>query len=128
MYRLLGLGCIILLSSCATTTNNSNSTPARMDGTPIQAMTARYGQPLTVINHRNGHSIYTYRTVTYKTNVGRNPPVAVANTGNKPVIVTRNPIEGPANQGNLALTCTLTFETDARGIVIAKQATGNGCR
>lgn len=127
--RFIILGCAILLSSCATTTNNYySSTIQTWQGASSQDLVKVWGQPDIKATGPNGYTAYVYKTEGYRANYTSPAPQIGVNfaEGGKPIIVSQPNLSPNINRG-LALLCTTLFTTNSKGIIIESKSQGAGC-
>lgn len=123
------LGLAILLSSCATTTNNYySSTIQTWQGASSQDLIAIWGQPDIKATGPNGYTAYVYKTEGYRANYNANSPQIGVNfaPGGKPIIVSQ-PNLAPNTGRGMSLLCTTLFTANPKGIIVESSAQGAGC-
>ena len=127
--RFIILGFAILLSSCATTTNNYySSTIQTWQGASSQDLVAIWGQPDIKAVGPSGYTVYVYKTVGYRANYAATSPQIGVNfaEGGKPIIVSQPNLAPNTNRG-MALLCTTLFTANPKGIIVESKAQGAGC-
>ena len=124
------LGFIILLSACATTTNNYYpQTIQSWRGGDAKALVSRWGMPDKRFAGPNGTTVYVYQSENYRANTGRfSPSVGVNfNRTGTPTMTTQPNTNFSMDRG-ISLNCTSMFVIDNKsGKVVSTQSQGNNC-
>ena len=123
------LGLAILLSSCATTTNNYySSTVESWQGAKAKDLIKTWGSADIQATGPNGYTAYVYKTESYRANstVG-SPQIGVNFTpGGRPIIVSQPNLAPNGNRG-MGLVCTTLFTANPQGIITDTLVKGTGC-
>src|SRR3990167_2922 len=120
----------ILLNSCATTTpppaNYYDATVQSWQGSPVQALLQHWGEPDSKTITPQGYMTYSYQKSTYHLYPPSTTPMletTVTASGKNIQVPTAN----PEHSGYQTSTCTASFETNNRGIIIATHTQGKHC-
>ncbi|RDI40213.1 hypothetical protein [Aquicella lusitana] len=129
MRSIIVSGLVILLSGCATTTNNYyTKTVDSWRGGHVSALVKQWGPPDQRVTGTGGNTVYVYKTESYHSSGGTaSPSVGVHfSPGGKPVMTT-TPSLNPAWNRGMTLACMATFEVNSQGIITETKTLGNAC-
>lgn len=127
--RFMILGLAILLSSCATTTNNYySSTVKSWQGASAKDLVKAWGSADVQATGPNGYTAYVYKTESYRANnTVVSPQIGVNFTpGGRPILISHPNLAPNGNRG-MGLVCTTLFTANPQGIIIETSANGTGC-
>jgi hypothetical protein len=128
MRHFISLGMIMLLTSCAATTNYYPQTVQSWRGKSVQKLTHQWGRPDQMMTNQSGNTYFIYKTSSYRASMTPGSPnVGVnINQSGKPVVVSQ-----PSSLGNgarsLSLDCVAIFEVNKNKTIVGTQYQGNGC-
>lgn len=78
MRHYISLGLIILLSSCASTTNYYPKTVQSWRGGSVQDLSKKWGMPDDVASNEKGNTILIYKSSAYRPGIAANGPDCIA--------------------------------------------------
>jgi hypothetical protein len=115
---------VLFLTGCARTNNSNRSNFASWQSKSVDELTSQLGAPNNVTKAANGNIYYIY-IVQQKPYIppSSSPAVGVnVSASGKPVMIV-------SQQATLEtmLTCIMKFEINARGLIVSKELTGDGC-
>ena len=121
----------MLIASCTSMTiSSANNAYTRViqswQGSPIQKLESRWGEPDQKSTTSSGTTIYTYFSENYKQQPPKPPEFGTSvNAQGRPSIIY---IPGSNELNNLQIErCTTHFIVNAKNVIITATAAGNGC-
>ncbi|TAK74761.1 MAG: hypothetical protein EPO11_06430 [Gammaproteobacteria bacterium] len=128
-YDIIGLGLIIFLTSCATTTTNYyTKTIGTWRGGNANTLVKTWGMPDDKVVGANGNTVYVYKTSSYNPSLGPSPGPTVGvniSASGRPVMIT----DPNTNQWSrdMSISCVTAFAVNQQGIITDIQSRGNHC-
>jgi hypothetical protein len=130
MRFIVGLGLVILLASCATTTTNYyQQTVQSWRGGNVNLLIKQWGAPDKRATGSDGHSLYLYQTQTYRhLNGPASPSISVNVNAQGHAVMTTAPNTNMAwNRGGMSFSCVTIFEIDKNGVILSTHIHGTHC-
>ncbi len=128
MRKSILIGCSLLLSACASTSNNYTDAITSWRGSSASDLVAAWGKPNIQSTLANGNTIYIYkRTVNIASDIRYSPSIGVDARTNASPIITGMPNVHSPNNHTLTTYCTATFTASRSGKIISADYEGSNC-
>lgn len=129
MCYFIGLGLVILLAGCATTTTNYyTKTIGTWRGGNAETLMKTWGTPDDKIASANGNTVYIYKTMSYSQSpTSPSPTVGVSVGANGRPVMVSSPNTNTVWSRGMSISCVTAFVVNKQGIITAVQSRGDHC-